>query len=44
MPAALFRCWQSKQLDARCFQPEISSFRLHLAAEAKAAKPVPTYT
>jgi hypothetical protein len=27
-----------KQLDAGGFQPEISSFRLHLAAEGKAAK------
>ena len=33
-----------KQLDAGCFQPEISSFRLHLAAEGKAAKTVRTYT
>jgi hypothetical protein len=28
----------------KCFQPEISSFRLHLAAEGKAAKTVRTYT
>ena len=35
---------QRKQLDAGCFQPEISSFRLHLAAEGKAAKTVRTYT
>jgi hypothetical protein len=36
-----------KQLDAGCFQPEISSFRLHLAAEGKAAigqVPPPTKT
>jgi hypothetical protein len=33
-----------KQLDAGGFQPEISSFRLHLAAEGKAAKTVRTYT
>jgi integrase len=33
-----------KQLDAGSFQPEISSFRLHLAAEGKAAKTVRTYT
>jgi site-specific recombinase XerD len=35
---------QRKQLDAGCFQPEISSFRLHLAAEGKATKTVRTYT
>jgi site-specific recombinase XerC len=35
---------QSRQLDAGCFQPEISSFRLHLAAEGKASKTVRTYT
>jgi len=35
---------QRRQLDAGCFQPEISSFRLHLAAEGKAAKTVRTYT
>jgi site-specific recombinase XerD len=33
-----------KQLDAGSFQPEISSFRLHLAAEGKAEKTVRTYT
>jgi site-specific recombinase XerD len=33
-----------KQLDAGGFQPEISSFRLHLTAEGKAAKTVRTYT
>jgi site-specific recombinase XerD len=32
-----------KQLDAGSFQREISSFRLHLAAEGKAAKTVRTY-
>jgi site-specific recombinase XerD len=35
---------QPKQLDAGLFQPEISSFRLHLAAEGKAARTVRTYT
>jgi hypothetical protein len=35
---------QSRQLDAGGFQPEISSFRLHLAAEGKASKTVRTYT
>ena len=35
---------QARQLDAGRFQAEISSFRLHLAAEAKAAKTVRTYT
>ena len=29
-----------KQLDAGEFQPEIGSFRLHLAAEGKAAKTI----
>jgi site-specific recombinase XerD len=38
------RSGQPKQLDAGMFQPEISSFRLHLAAEGKAAKTVRTYT
>jgi integrase/recombinase XerD len=33
-----------KPLDAGTFQPEIGSFRLHLAAEGKAAKTVRTYT
>ena len=41
-PETRFR--QPKPLDAGCFQPEISSFRLHLAAEGKAAKTVRTYT
>jgi site-specific recombinase XerD len=44
MPAPHPSPWQRKQLDARCLQPEISSFRLHLAAEGKAAKTVRTYT
>ena len=35
---------RTKPLDAGMFQPEISSFRLHLAAEGKAAKTVRTYT
>src|SRR5260370_17516192 len=35
---------QPKQLDAGIFQPEISSFRLHLAAEGKAATTIRTYT
>src|SRR5271165_6865798 len=35
---------QSKQLDAGGFHAEISSFRLHLAAEGKAAKTIRTYT
>jgi site-specific recombinase XerD len=38
------RSGQPKQLDAGGFQPEISSFRLHLAAERKADKTVRTYT
>jgi site-specific recombinase XerD len=33
-----------KPLDAGPFQPEIGSFRLHLAAQGKAAKTVRTYT
>ena len=32
-----------KQLDAGVFQPEIGSFRLHLAAEGKAAKTIRNY-
>jgi hypothetical protein len=35
---------QAKPLDAGSFQPMISSFRRHLAAEAKAAGTVRTYT
>jgi site-specific recombinase XerD len=42
VPQSRFR--QPKQLDAGCLQPEISSFRLHLAAEGKAARTVRTYT
>jgi site-specific recombinase XerD len=38
------RSRQPKQLDARGLRPEISSFRLHLAAEGKAATTVRTYT
>ena len=44
MAAPESRSRQPKQLDAGDFQPEISSFRLHLAAEGKAAKTVRTYT
>ncbi|MGO8888703.1 MAG: tyrosine-type recombinase/integrase [Streptosporangiaceae bacterium] len=44
MPAPQSRYRQPKQLDAAGFQPEISSFRLHLAAEGKAAKTVRTCT
>ncbi len=44
MPAPQSRPRQSKQLDAGGFQPEISSFRLYLAAEGKACKTVRTYT
>ena len=44
MTALRARYRQRKQLDAGGFQPEISSFRLHLAAEGKAAKTVRTYT
>ena len=41
-PRPQFR--QPKQLDAEELQPEISSFRLRLAAEGKAAKTIRTYT
>ena len=44
MAASQSRSWQPKQLDAGCLQAEISSFRLHLAAEGKAARTVRTYT
>ena len=44
MDAPESRYWQPKQLDAGDFQSEISSFRLHLAAEGKAAKTVRIYT
>ena len=43
MPAPYSPSRQRKRLDAGCFQPEISSFRVHLAAEGKAAKTVRTY-
>ena len=44
MTAPRSRSRQPKQLDAGMFQAEISSFRLHLAAEGKSAKTVRTYT
>jgi hypothetical protein len=44
MTAAESRHREAKLLDAGGFQPEISSFRLQLAAEGKAAKTVRTYT
>jgi hypothetical protein len=44
MTAAESRHWEPKLLDAGGFQPEISSFRLQLAAEGKAARTVRTYT
>jgi integrase/recombinase XerD len=44
MPAPQPRYRQPKQLDAGEFQPEISSFRLHLAAEGKAARTIRAYT
>ena len=44
MTAPQSRSRQPKLLDAGCLQPEISSFRLHLAAEGKAARTVRTYT
>jgi hypothetical protein len=44
MTAAESRHREPKLLDAGGFQPEISSFRLQLAAEGKAAKTVRTYT
>ena len=44
MTAPESRSGQAKPLDAGMFQPEISSFRLHLAAEGKAVKTVRTYT
>jgi site-specific recombinase XerD len=44
MTAPQFRPRQPKQLDAKGLQPEIGSFRLHLAAEGKAAATVRTYT
>jgi site-specific recombinase XerD len=44
MDAGESRTRRRKPLDAGAFQPEISSFRLALAAEAKAAKTVRNYT
>ena len=44
MPIAQPRPRRRKPLDAGPFTPEIGSFRLHLAAEGKAAKTVRTYT
>jgi integrase/recombinase XerD len=44
MTALRPRPGQPKPLDAGVFQAEISSFRLHLAAEGKAAKTIRTYT
>jgi integrase/recombinase XerD len=44
MTAPQFGSRQPKRLDARGLQPEISSFRLYLAAEGKAATTVRTYT
>jgi site-specific recombinase XerD len=44
MTAPQARSRQAKLLDAAGLQPEISSFRLHLAAEGKAATTVRTYT
>jgi hypothetical protein len=44
MTAPQARSRQPKLLDAGGLQPEISSFRLHLAAGGKAATTVRTYT
>ena len=44
MTAPRPRYHQPKQLDAGTFQAEISSFRLRLSAEGKAAKTIRTYT
>ena len=44
MTAPHARTRQAKPLDAGCLQPEISSFRLHLAAGGKATRTVRTYT
>ena len=44
MTAPRPRTRQPKQLDAGILQAEISSFRLRLAAEGKAAKTIRTYT
>ena len=43
MTASQSRSCRPEQLDAGCLQPEISSFRLHLAAGGKAARTVRTY-
>jgi integrase/recombinase XerD len=44
MTAPQSRPRQPKALDAGGLQPEIGSFRLHLAAEGKAPATVRTYT
>jgi integrase/recombinase XerD len=44
MTAPQPRSRQPKQLDAGILQAEISSFRLHLAAEGKSARTIRTYT
>jgi hypothetical protein len=44
MTAPRTRSRQPRPLDAGSLQPEISSFRLHLAAGGKAAKTITTYT
>src|SRR6266446_2764795 len=44
MTAPRPRSRQPRQLEAGIFQAEISSFRLHLAAEGKSARTVRTYT
>jgi hypothetical protein len=44
MTAPQARSRQPKPMDAGDLQPEIGSFRLHLAAEGKAATTVRTYT
>ena len=44
MTALQSRSRQPRPMDAGRFQPEISSFRLHLAAAGKAPKTIQTYT
>lgn len=44
MTVPQIRTRESKRLDAGRLQPEISSFRLHLAAEGKVDRTVRTYT
>jgi site-specific recombinase XerD len=44
MPAGTSRSRQPKSLAAGAFQPAVSSFRLHLAAENKSAKTMRMYT